>query len=262
MNSPAILPKPQAGAVAAAVPFLVVLAAWYLLSEHGKIPAYQLPSLEKTLSNGLAKIEDGTLLFHLSRSLGRLALAFLIGNAIALPLGFAIALNRHVSDIFRPVLTFLQSIAGISWVPLALIWFGIGLGPVLFVMVNTIFFSSIYNVVVGVESIPRELRRAVRTLGASRLQVYTELILPGALVQILVGLRLSMAYGFRAMVGAELIAGTDGVGYMMTKASADFATDSVILGMVAIAILWLIMDRVLFTQIERRTVIRWGMLKR
>jgi NitT/TauT family transport system permease protein/taurine transport system permease protein len=221
-----------------------------------------LPTLRRTLANAEAKLEDGSLLFHLSQSLWRLLLAFLIGNAIALPLGFAIALNRHVADFFRPLLTFLQSIAGISWVPLAIIWFGIGLGPVLYVMVNTIFFSSIYNVVIGVEAIPQGSRRAVRSLGASGWQVYTELILPGALVQILVGLRLSMAYGFRAMVGAELIAGTDGLGYMMTKASADFATDTVILGMIVIAVLWLILDRGLFTTIERRTVVRWGMLKR
>src|SRR4030095_14811708 len=131
MNNSAMAPRLPTGALVSVVPFLVVLAAWYVLSEHGGIPAYQLPTLERTLANAKAKVEDGSLLFHLSQSLWRLLLAFLIGNAIALPLGFAIALNRHVADFCRPLLTYLQSIAGISWVPLAIIWFGIGLGPVL-----------------------------------------------------------------------------------------------------------------------------------
>ncbi|MEZ5861585.1 MAG: ABC transporter permease subunit [Geminicoccaceae bacterium] len=102
---------------------------------------------------------------------------------MAIPLGIAIALNRHVADTLRPVLTFLQSIAGIAWVPLAIIWFGIGQGAVVFVIANTIFFAAIYNTVVGVRSIPNTLYRAVRSHGGKGIQIFTELILPGALVR-------------------------------------------------------------------------------
>ena len=84
-----------------------------------------------------------------------------------LPLGLAIALNRHVADMFRPVLSFLQAIAGIAWVPLTIIWFGIGNGSVIFVIANTIFFASLYNTVIGVQSIPTALYRAVRSHGGS-----------------------------------------------------------------------------------------------
>ena len=77
-----------------------------------------------------------------------------IGMALAIPLGLAIALNRFVADMFRPVLSFLQAIAGIAWVPLTIIWFGIGNGSVIFVIANTIFFASLYNTVIGVQSIP------------------------------------------------------------------------------------------------------------
>ena len=244
------------------LPFVALLVVWYILTTYGSIAPYQLPPIGKVVSDFFRKVDSGVLVFNIAMSMQRLVLAFVIGNALAVPLGFAIALNRHVADLLRPILTFLQSIAGIAWVPLAIIWFGIGAGPVLFVMANTIFFSSIYNVVIGVESIPRAQRRAVQSLGANRRQVYTGLILPGALVQILVGFRISMAYGFRAMVGAELVAGTNGLGYMLIKASNDFAPETVILGMLAIAAIWFVLDRLVFVPIERRTVVRWGMLTR
>lgn len=243
-------------------PLLALLGIWHFLTTSGAVPAYQLPTIGKVIGDFFDKIDSGILLFNIFMSLQRLLFAFLIGNLLAIPLGFAIALNRRVADFVRPLLTFLQSIAGIAWVPLAIIWFGIGAGPVLFVMANTIFFSSIYNVVTGVEAIPRSQRRSVQSLGANRRQVYTELILPGALVQILVGFRISMAYGFRAMVGAELVAGTNGLGYMISKASSDFAPETVLLGMLVIAAIWFVLDRFVFTAVERLTVVRWGMLAR
>ena len=138
--------------------------------------------------------------------------------ALAVPLGLAIALNRYVADTFRPVLSFLQAIAGIAWVPLTIIWFGIGNGSVIFVIANTIFFASLYNTVIGVQSIPTSLYRAVRSHGGSGLALLTNLILPGALVQLLLGMRTSMAYGWRALVASEMIAGSNGLGYMTMEA--------------------------------------------
>jgi ABC-type nitrate/sulfonate/bicarbonate transport system permease component len=244
------------------LPFVILLAAWQLSWMLADSPGYKLPSIERVVSRGVDMIVDGSLFNHVWHSLLRLAWAFLLGNALAIPLGFAIALNRHVADMFRPILTFFQSIAGIAWVPLAIIWFGVGAGPVIFVIANTVFFSSIYNTVAGVESIPRVLRRAVRCHGGSGWQIYSELIIPGALIQILLGLRTSVAFGLRAMVGAELIAGTNGIGFLIMDASSVFQTDVVIFGMVVIALVWLALDRLLFRQIEKRTVVKWGLLTR
>jgi len=161
----------------------------------------------------------------------------------------------------RPLLTFLQSIAGIAWVPLAIIWFGIGTGSVVFVIANTIFFASIYNTVVGVQMIPAVLHRAVRTLGARGPQILWELIIPGALVQIILGLRTAMAYGWRALVAGEMIAGTTGLGYMTIEAVQWYKTDTIILGMIVIGVLWLLLDRLLFVPLERRTIHRWGLVR-
>ena len=251
-----------ANPVLGSVPFLAVLGTWFALPRLIEYPAYMLPPLEQVADRFIESIADGSLAGHVRASLGRLAIGFIIGNGLAIPLGIAIALNRHVSDLLRPLLTFLQSIAGIAWVPLAIIWFGIGKGAVVFVIANTIFFASIYNTVVGVQAIPNALHRAVRSHGGKGLQVFTELILPGALVQIILGLRTSMAYGWRALVAGEMIAGTSGLGYMTIEAVQWYKTETIITGMIVIGILWLLLDRLFFVPLERATIVRWGLIQR
>jgi len=192
----------------------------------------------------------------------RLLGGFVIGVGLALAAGIPIALNRNAADTFKPMLTFLQSIAGIAWVPLAIIWFGIGNGAVVFVIANTIFFSLLNNAVVGIQQIPNVLHRAVRSHGAIGRDVLFSLILPGALVQVTLGMRTAMAYGWRALVAGEMVGGTNGLGYMIIEAVQFFHTDTIVLGMLIVGILWLLMDRLLFHTLETLTVVRWGMLKR
>jgi len=244
------------------LPFLAIVAGWWLLPRVVEYPAYMLPSIDAVLAFAWESIVDGSLARNVLASLARLFAGFAIGMALAVPLGLAIALNRHVADTFRPVLSFLQAIAGIAWVPLTIIWFGIGNGSVVFVIANTIFFASVYNTVVGVQSIPTSLYRAVQSHGGRGWALLTNLILPGALVQLLLGVRTSMAYGWRALVAAEMIAGSSGLGFMTMEAVQWQRTDTILLGMIVIGVIWLVMDRTLFTTLERRTIARWGLLQR
>ncbi|HTU52710.1 MAG TPA: ABC transporter permease [Acetobacteraceae bacterium] len=244
-----------------ALPFVVLGVAWLLAPMLAQIPPYALPTPGDVLERLRSGVADGSLPRDVLASLSRLLLGFCIGNGLAIPLGIAIALNRWVSDLLRPVLTFLASIGGIAWVPLAALWLGVGPGAVLFVIVNQIFFSTIYNTVNGVEAIPPVLRRAVLSHGARGVQVLKELIVPGALVELIVGLRTSMAYGWRALVAAEMIAGTNGIGFRVIAAVQWYQTDTVVLGMLVIGVLWLLLDELLFTRLERATVVRWGLLR-
>jgi len=243
-------------------PFALVGAAWALAPLILEYPRYVLPPVGDIGARLVQTVRDGTLLRHTGDSLIRLAIGFVLGNGLAIPLGIAIALNRHVADVLRPVLTFLQSIAGIAWIPLAIVWFGIGNGAVVFVIANIVFFSVIYNTVLGVQSIPLALRRAVLSHGGRGVQVFTELLLPGALVQMILGLRTSVALGWRALVAAEMLAGASGLGYITIEAVQWYKTDVVILGMILIGVLWLLLDRLLFVPLERATVVRWGIVQR
>lgn len=242
------------------LPFLVVLLIWSIAPILADFPAYKLPPPSEVWSTFVGITLDGSLLRDVGVSLERLGIGYLLGNLIAIPLGLIIALNRAVSETLRPTLSFFQSIAGIAWVPLAIIWFGVGSGSVLFVIANTIFFSSIYSTVIGVQSIPPMLYRAALSHGASRFDIITNVVIPGALIQIIVGLRTSMAYGWRALVAAEMIAGSNGIGYMTLEAVQWYQSDIVILGMILIGVLWLLLDRLIFKPIESATVRKWGMI--
>ncbi len=244
------------------IPFMLVIAVWALLPHVAHYPPYMLPSIGAVAAFARDSIVDGSLVAAIGASLARLAIGFVIGIALAIPVGLAIALNRHVADMMRPVLSFLQAIAGIAWVPLTIIWFGIGNGSVIFVIANTIFFAALYNTVLGVESIPLALHRAVRSHGGRGIRLVTTLILPGALVQILLGMRTSLAYGWRALVASEMISGSSGLGYMTMEAVQWQRVEVIILGMIVIGILWVAMDRLVFASVERRTVARWGLLQR
>jgi ABC-type nitrate/sulfonate/bicarbonate transport system permease component len=250
------------GSILGTVPFLLIIATWTLIPHLIAYPPYMLPSIGAVFDFARESVLDGSLLRNVAASLARLAIGFVVGMSLAIPIGLAIALNRHVADLCRPVLSFLQAIAGIAWVPLTIVWFGVGNGSVIFVIANTIFFASLYNTVVGVQSIPTALYRAVRSHGGRGLALLTNLILPGALVQILLGIRTSMAYGWRALVASEMIAGSNGLGYMTMEAVQWQRTDVIILGMIVIGLIWVLMDRFIFTAIERRTVGRWGLLQR
>lgn len=249
------------GWLLAALPPFLLLLAWFALPRLIQYPAYKLPPMSTVAQRVVEAVSDGSLGAAILASLERLALGFVIGNLIAIPLGIALAMNRHVADLLRPLLTFLQSIAGIAWVPLAIIWFGLGNGAVIFIIANTIFFAAIYNTVVGVEAIPNTLYRAVRSHGGRGWQVFADLVLPGALAQIILGFRTSMAYGWRALVAGEMIAGSSGLGYMTIEAVQWYQTETIIMGMLVIGVLWLLMDRFLFVALERATVVRWGMLR-
>ena len=242
------------------LPFIGLFLLWLLLPKVFPIPPYKLPTPGLVWARGLELAADGTLLKHVLLSLYRLIIGFLLGNLLAVPIGIAIGLSRHVSDLLLPILTFLQSIAGIAWIPLAVLWFGIGDGAIIFVIANIIFFSNLYNTVTGVEGIPQVYYRAVQTMGASRRDVLLNVVLPGAFVQLIVGFRGSMAFGWRALIGAELIAGTTGLGYMTLEAVQWYQTETVILGMIVVGVIWLIMDYFIFRTIENRTVRRWGII--
>jgi NitT/TauT family transport system permease protein/taurine transport system permease protein len=246
----------------AATPFLAVAAGWLVIPRVLEYPRYLLPPVGDLWTRLLQMLADGSLAHHTGVSLLRLGAGFVIGNVLAIPLGIAIALHRGVADMVRPVLTFIQSIAGIAWIPLAIVWFGIGNGAVVFVIANIVFFSVIYNTVIGVQTVPLVLRRAVRASGGRGLQILTELLLPGALVQIILGLRTSVALGWRALVAGEMLAGASGLGYVTIESVQWYKTDVVLLGMVIIGLLWLLMDRLLFVPLERATVVRWGIVQR
>jgi NitT/TauT family transport system permease protein/taurine transport system permease protein len=202
------------------------------------------------------------LIGHIGASLARIALGTFIGIVLAVPLGILMGVSPAVSTFMTPLLRFFSVLAGIAWIPIATLWFGYGFGAITFVIFNAVFFVVAYNTLLGVTSIPMQLRHAAASLGASRRQIVAEVLLPGALPNIVTGIRTGLGFAWRGLIAAEMIATNVGLGYMLFVARDFYRTEVIVLGMIVIGILWLLIDRLMLAPLERATIERWGLVRR
>jgi NitT/TauT family transport system permease protein/taurine transport system permease protein len=191
-----------------------------------------------------------------------IGIAALISMAIGVPIGFAVGTNRYAAHSLEGFLRFLQSISGIAWLPLAIIWFGFSHTTTLVIVIYSLIVPIIFNTMIGVRAIPENYALALRSLGAGRLRLVTDVYLPGALPSIVVGLRLGMGYGWRALIAAEMLVRKGGLGDLIFGARTFGQIDRIIAGMITIGCLYIVVDRLIVQPIENITVARWGMLRK
>ncbi len=207
-------------------------------------------------------VRKGILPDYVAASLRRVVLATAIGLVIGVPLGIIIGINARVAECLYPLLNFFQALSGIAILPLVIVWFGFTERTILVAINYTVLFPVVFNVLLGVRSVPRIYVNALRTLGASRLRVVRDVLLPGALPHVAAGVRLGMAYGWRALIAAEMLVGANGLGFMIFNAQSFFLTNRIVLGMLVIGTLWLIIDRFFLRPLEANTIQRWGLVQR
>jgi NitT/TauT family transport system permease protein/taurine transport system permease protein len=193
-------------------------------------------------------------------SIGRMVLAAVIGLPLGVAFGVLAGMNRALSAYLEPVGVFMNSVSGIAWIPLAIVWFGVGWVTTLFIMLNTIFWLMFFNSMMGVRAVPRVLEQGVQTLGGTRLDVILQVYLPGAMPSIITGARMSLAFGWRALIAAEMIGGSDGLGFMIFVSAQEFKTEEVFLGVILISLIYLATDRWLLAPLEKWTIERWGLV--
>jgi len=196
-------------------------------------------------------IYHGNLLGHALISTGRVIVGFATGVVLAVPLGVLIARNRAVEPYINPILQTMRPIPPIAWTPLAILWFGIGLKAIIFLIVLGSFWPMLLNTISGVRQVSPILSRAAASLGANRRQVLFTVVLPAAIPFLFTGLRLSFGSAWVTIVAGELIAATEGLGYLIMTARSILSSPDVIVGMLTIGLLGLGFDR-LFRALEAR----------
>jgi len=244
-----------------AVPYLVGIAIWQMLSMLNIWPRVLFPSPGDVFNAFAADTATGKIFINLLISLRSLALGFLVGAAIAVPLGYLMGLSRRSRDFFDPLVNLLQAIPGLAWIPFAILWFGLGQGAVTFIIVMSVFFPVLHNLLTGIRLVQPVLVEASQTLGARRADIIIHVIFPATLPNLMTGIRLGIAFGFRSLVGGEMIASTEGIGYAIFNAQQYFQSARIVVGMLAVGITWLIIDRFILRPIEQRTTMRWGMMR-
>ncbi|STQ13860.1 binding-protein-dependent transport system inner membrane protein [Enterobacter cloacae] len=204
---------------------LVLLAVWWLVAAQAWISPLFLPPPGQVLAKlitiaGPQGFMDATLWQHLGASLARILVALLAAVIIGIPVGIAMGLSPTVRGILDPLIELYRPVPPLAYLPLMVIWFGIGETSKILLIYLAIFAPVAMSALAGVKSAQQVRIRAAQSLGASRTQVLLFVILPGALPEILTGLRIGLGVGWSTLVAAELIAATRGLGFMVQSAGS------------------------------------------
>lgn len=241
-----------------AIPATAV-AVWQLLSMMGYVNPMILPAPSAVLVRWyqyLAPMEpydpakmsyvawafSGELIHDGYASLYRVVVGFLIGAGLALPLGLAMGANEKVYKFFDPLLQVLRPIPPIAYIPLAILWFGLGNPPAIFLISLGAFFPVLMNTITGVRHVDGIYIRAARNLGADRATLFLRVILPAATPYILTGARIGVGTSFIVVIVSEMIAVNNGLGFRILEAREFFWSDKIIAGMFSIGLLGLGID--------------------
>lgn len=211
-----------------------------------------LPSPWLTAETFAAMVLSGELFVHIGASMRRVISAWLLAASVAIPLGLAMGRIRTVERRIDPFIELFRPISPLAWIPMSILWFGIGEGGKIFILFIGTFFPTLLNTIAGVKGVDPVLIRAGQVLGCKNEAVlFRKVILPAALPSIVVGLRLSFGIGWAVIIAAELVAARSGLGFLIADGMEILRSDRVLVGMVVIALLGVVFDTV-FRLLNRR----------
>lgn len=231
-------------ALAFVVPILIVLL-WFYATTYGGIPAGILPDIPKVGRAFQTVLESGQLQQDLIVSFGRVLKGFLFATVLGIVLGALMGMFRTVRELLMPAITIIRQIPIIAWIPLIILWCGIGEASKVVIIVIAAFFSILVNTENGMESTPEGYIEVAKLYKLGPWKTFTKVYLPHALPHILVGLKLGLSISWMAVVAAEMIAATSGIGYRMSNARSMMQADIVIVCMVVVGLVGVLMDKLL-----------------
>jgi len=217
---------------------LALIVLWSVITGMGWVKPLFLPSpaavWQKFLLATTEGVSNSTLIQHTVASLGRVLGAFLFALVTAVPVGIRMGVNRVVRGLFDPIIEFYRPLPPLAYLPLIIIWFGIGEFPKIFLIYLAIFAPMAIAARAGVRSVSIEQIHAAYAMGATRAQVIIQVILKAAMPEIFTGMRIGIGVGWTTLVAAEMVAAHRGLGFMVLNAAEFLASDTVIMGIVVI----------------------------
>ncbi|GLI23973.1 MULTISPECIES: ABC transporter permease [Xanthobacter] len=240
------------------VPVAVVLL-WQIACSAGWVNPMVLPSpaavaarwwsylaplepFDPATESKIAWIFSGELIHDSLASLSRVVMGFVVGAGLALPLGLFMGTSDSIYRYVNPLMQVLRPIPPIAYIPLSILWFGLGNAPAVFLIAIGAFFPVLMNTIAGVRHVDSIYIRAARSLGASRLTIFRRVILPAATPYILSGARIGIGTAFIVVIVAEMIAVNNGLGFRILEAREYFWSDKIIAGMLTIGLIGLAID--------------------
>lgn len=231
------------------LPSLVLVAVWQILSALGVIPGYKLPSPVEILLGFRDLITIGMppghpLHLHILYSLLRVFWGYLLAVFLAVPLGIVLGWSSLLRSLVSPLLEIIRPIPPLAWIPIAILWFGIGIKSAAFIIFLGAFFPILLNTISGVLAIDPIHVEAARTLNAGNRDIFFKVLIPGAIPSILTGMRIAVGIGWMTLVAAEFTGVKQGygLGYMIMTARDIHRPDEILAGMFIIGIIGLFID--------------------
>lgn len=222
--------------------FICILILWFIVSEIGIWSSFILPPPEKVLQTTLKLIRNGELIEHVIISLRRVFTGFLISSIIGIPLGVLFGMNNKLYVYFKGFFNFLRNVPPLAMIPMLILWFGIGELTKVIVIILATFFPIFTSTMKGIRNCDSKLIEVGKAFELSKFEVIYRIIIPSALLDIAVGLKLALGYAFRGIIGAELIASSSGLGYLIQDGKDMSRTDVVLVGIIVIGILGIFCD--------------------
>jgi NitT/TauT family transport system permease protein len=213
------------------------------------------------LGSGLGLgIFGAEILAHIGISLYRMLAGYLLSVVFGILLSVLIGMNRYARMAVKPLLSFFISIPTITWVPLLLIVTGISEQTIIITIILGAFFAIVFNILDGFDTVPVSMVRAAQVMGYGRMEMMFRVMIPASFNNILVGLKLGIAYSWRALVGAEMLAAASfGLGYIIFVSRKFYNVPMMLYGLAFIGILGYVMNRLIVRYIESKTLNRWGL---
>ncbi len=234
---------------------VIIVISWYLYTTFSNVPNSLLPKIQNVFMAFNEMVSQGQLQNDLAVSFLRVVKGFLVSGVIGILLGAMMGMSQKISAMLLPTITAIRQIPVIAWIPLIILWAGIGEGSKVVIIVIAASFPVLVNTLSGFTSTPAGYIEVARLYNLNRWQTFLKVYLPHALPQMLVGLKLGLSVSWMALVASELIAASSGIGYRMNDARSLMRSDKVIVCMVVIGLAGIIMDKVISIIFE--TITPW-----
>jgi NitT/TauT family transport system permease protein len=249
--------SPKARRLLPFVVLILLVALWAALSVLRVFPDSAFPSPQSVVRGFGEEIGAGRLFDDLVASLFRVMTGFALAVALGIPLGLALGHRARARAALLPTVNFFRNLSPLAWIPFAILWFGIGDKPAIFLIFMASFFPLVLATIAAVASIPAVYFRVAENYGYRGAELLTQVTLPAIVPQVITALRITAGLAWVVVVAAEMIAGQDGLGFAIWDSRNGLRVDLLVVNMIVIGIIGVVIDRLLLL-LTRLPSIRWG----
>ncbi len=231
---------------------IILIIIWYVICDVFQlVPDYMFPGPTDVVNSFVKLVVSGKLFVDVFQTLYKVLFGMLLASAVGITFGILLGWFKRLETLCKFVISILRPIPPIAWIPFSIMWFGIGIGPAVFIIFMGCVFPILISTIDGVHRTDPVLIEAAQSFGASNSQILTEVIVPSSLPHIVSGLKIAIGIALMCTISGEMIGSSSGIGYMILTSTNLFDTGSTVVGMLVIGVIGIIFDYI-FTKVQER----------